>query len=140
LRAAWNRRRVLFTCDLNSTKEDAVYRIIITPRPPLESPDPSAARPVPARILADAELQFDGPLDGLTLVGFAVWDKGEHGYRVSFPARRYVGANGQRRSFLLLRTIDPEDRTSAEELRRDIVAAYEAAQQAGAASAQEAAS
>jgi hypothetical protein len=131
---------VLFTCGLNSNKEDAVYRIIITPRPPLESPDPSAERSVPARKLADAELQFDGPLDGLTLVGFAVWDKGEHGYRVSFPARRYVGANGQRRSFLLLRTIDPEDRTSAEGLRNDIVAAYEAAQQAGVASAQEAAS
>jgi hypothetical protein len=133
-------RRLLFTCGLNSNKEDAVYRIIITPQPPLESPDPSTARPVSARKLADAELQFDGPLDGLTLVGFAVWDKGEHGYRVSFPARRYVGANGQRRSFLLLRTIDPEDRTSAEGLRRDIVAAYEADQRAGAASAQEAAS
>jgi len=76
----------------------------------------------------------------LTLIGFAVWDNGEHGYRVSFPTRRYVSANGQRRSFLLLRTIDPEDRASSEGLRRDIVAAYEAAQQAGAASAQEAAS
>ena len=117
-----------------------MYRIIITPRPPLESCAASEERPVPARKLADAELQFDGPLDGLTLVGFAVWDKGEQGYRVSFPARRYVGANGQRRSFLLLRTIDAEDRTSSEGLRREIVAAYEAVQQAGAASAQEAAS
>jgi hypothetical protein len=125
---------------LNQNKEDAVYRIIITPRSLLESQSPSDARPVPAGKLADAELQFQGPLSGLTLVGFAVWDNGEHGYRVSFPARRYVGANGQRRSFLLLRTIDPEDRTSAEGLRRDIVAAYEAFQQAGAASAQEAAS
>ena len=117
-----------------------MYRIIITPRPPLESPDPSAERSVPVRKLADAELQFEGPLSGLTLIGFAVWDKGEHGYRVSFPARRYVGANGQRRSFLLLRTIDPEDRTSAAGLRSDIVAAYEAVQRAGAERAQEAAS
>src|ERR1700732_3025045 len=70
-------RRVLFTCGLNSNKEDPVYRIIITPQPPLESPDPSAPRPVPARKLADAELQFEGPLSGLTLIGFAVWDKGE---------------------------------------------------------------
>src|SRR6202158_1908437 len=139
LRAAWNRRRVLFTCGLNSNKEDAVYRIIITPQPPLESCASSAERSVPARKLADAELQFEGPLSGLTLVGFAVWDNGEHGYRVSFPSRRYVGAQGQPRSFLLLRTIDPEDRTSSEGLRRDIVAAYEADQRAGTASAQEAA-
>ena len=116
-----------------------MYRIIITPRPLFESPAPSAARPRPAFKLADAELQFEGPLTGLTLVGFAVWDNGDHGYRVSFPARRYVDANGRRRSFPLLR-IDAKDRASAEVLQRDIVAAYEAVQQAGTASAQEDAS
>jgi hypothetical protein len=121
-------------------KEHAVYRIIITPRPVFESPAPSAARPLSARKLADAELQFEGPLTGLALVGFAVWDHGEQGYRVSFPSRRYVSANGRRRSFLLLRSIDPEDRTSCEVLHRDIVAAYEAVQQARTASAQVAAS
>ena len=62
---------------------------------------------------------------------FAVWDNGEKGYRVSFPSRRYVGANGRRQSFLLLRTIDPEDRKSSEGLRDEIVAAYKAVQQAG---------
>jgi hypothetical protein len=117
-----------------------VYRIIITPRPLFESPAPSAARPRPAFKLADAELQFEGPLTGLTLVGFAVWDNGDHGYRVSFPARRYIDANGRRRSFWLLRSINKQDRTSSELLQRDIVAAYEAVQQAGTASAHEAAS
>jgi hypothetical protein len=54
--------------------------------------------------LADAELHFsDGPLDGLKLIGFAIWERRTGGGRnVTFPARTY-SVNGERRSFALLR-------------------------------------
>ena len=56
--------------------------------------------------LADAELHFtDGPLDGLKLIGFAIWERrGGAGRNVTFPARQY-SVNGERRSFALLRPI-----------------------------------
>jgi len=51
--------------------------------------------------LADAELHFiDGELDGLKLIGFAIWERrGGNGHNVTFPARQYGvsgdgGANG----------------------------------------------
>ncbi len=52
--------------------------------------------------LADAELHFtDGDLEGLRLVGFAVWEKRNGpGRNVTFPARAY-SVNGERRSFAL---------------------------------------
>lgn len=59
--------------------------------------------------LADAELQFtDGPLEGLKLIGFAVWERRTStGRNVTFPARQY-SVNGERRSFALLRPVlDP---------------------------------
>ena len=41
--------------------------------------------------LADAELHFtDGPLEGLKLIGFSVWErKTGTGRNVTFPARKY---------------------------------------------------
>ena len=41
--------------------------------------------------LADAELHFaDGPLSGLKLIGFAIWERRTGGGRnVTFPARQY---------------------------------------------------
>jgi hypothetical protein len=52
--------------------------------------------------LADAELHFSGgPLDGLKLVGFAVWERKTGGRNVTFPARQY-SVNGERRSFLVV--------------------------------------
>ena len=56
--------------------------------------------------LADAELHFtDGVLDGLKLIGFAVWERRSgSGRNVTFPARQY-SVNGERRSFALLRPI-----------------------------------
>jgi hypothetical protein len=41
--------------------------------------------------LADAELHFnDGVLDGLKLIGFAVWERRSgSGRNVTFPARQY---------------------------------------------------
>ena len=69
--------------------------------------------------LADAELHFtDGPLIGLRLVGFAVWERrGGGGRNVTFPARNY-SVNGERRSYALLRPIVD---TTAQNVVRDLV-------------------
>jgi hypothetical protein len=74
--------------------------------------------------LADAELHFsDGPLDGLKLIGFSVWERrGGTGRNVTFPARSYA-VNGERRSFALLRPI--VDATAQEKLRQLILAAFQ---------------
>jgi len=72
--------------------------------------------------LADAELHFSGgPLDGLKLVGFAVWERKSGGRNVTFPARQYT-VNGERRSFALLRPI--LDATSQDRLRDVVLEAY----------------
>lgn len=73
--------------------------------------------------LADAELHFtDGPLDGLKLIGFAVWERRSGGGRnVTFPARQY-SVNGERRSFALLRPIG--DAASQNRIREVILEAY----------------
>ncbi len=72
--------------------------------------------------LADAELHFSsGPLDGLKLVGFAIWERKNGGRNVTFPARQY-SVNGERRSFALLRPI--ADTTGQDKLRDLILAAY----------------
>ena len=69
--------------------------------------------------LADAELHFsDGPLAGLKLIGFAVWERrGGGGRNVTFPARQY-SVNGERRSFALLRPIVD---AGANEVVRDLI-------------------
>jgi hypothetical protein len=73
--------------------------------------------------LADAELHFsEGPLQGLKLIGFAVWEKKTGGGRnVTFPARSF-SVNGERRSFSLLRPI--VDSTGQNRLRDVILEAY----------------
>ncbi len=72
--------------------------------------------------LADAELHFSGgPLDGLKLVGFAIWERKSGGRNVTMPARQY-SVNGERRSFALLRPI--ADATSQERLRDLILESY----------------
>ena len=74
--------------------------------------------------LADAELHFtDGPLEGLKLIGFGIWErKTGNGRNVTFPARQY-SVNGERRSFALLRPI--VDTTAQNALRDLILAAYQ---------------
>ena len=82
--------------------------------------------------LADAELHFtDGPLAGLKLIGFSVWERRTGGGRnVTFPARQYV-VNGERRSFALLRPLADTGATDA--IRDAILTAYaEAEADAGA--------
>lgn len=65
---------------------------------------------VPAGKLADAEIHFtDGPLAGLRLLGFAIWERRSGGGRnVTFPSRTY-SVNGERRSFSLLRPTSTTD-------------------------------
>ena len=76
----------------------------------------------PAGKLADAELHFSGgPLDGLKLIGFAIWERRNGGRNVTFPARQY-SVNGERRSFTLLRPV--VDTASQDRLRDLILAAY----------------
>ena len=74
--------------------------------------------------LADAELHFsDGPLEGLKLIGFAIWERKTGGGRnVTFPARQYA-VNGERRSFALLRPIT--DSTGQAKLRELILSAFQ---------------
>jgi hypothetical protein len=73
--------------------------------------------------LAEAELHFSqGPLEGLKLIGFAVWErKTGNGRNVTFPARSY-SVNGERRSFSLLRPMS--DTTSQDRVRDLILQAY----------------
>jgi hypothetical protein len=74
--------------------------------------------------LADAELHFtDGPLEGLKLIGFAVWERrGGGGRNVTFPARQY-SVNGERRSFALLRPVS--DSTAQNKIRDLVLEAYQ---------------
>jgi hypothetical protein len=69
--------------------------------------------------LAEAELHFtDGPLEGLKLIGFSIWERrGGNGRNVTFPARSYT-VNGERRSFALLR---PMVDTTAQNRIRDLI-------------------
>ena len=78
--------------------------------------------------LAEAELHFSsGPLEGLRLIGFAIWERrGGSGRNVTFPARQY-SVNGERRSFALLRPIvDTTAQNRMRELILDAYAEYEA--------------
>jgi hypothetical protein len=74
--------------------------------------------------VADVELHFtDGPLAGLKLVGFSIWQRRTgKGYNVTHPARQY-SINGERRSFALLRPI--ADSAATDRLRELILSAYE---------------
>jgi hypothetical protein len=73
--------------------------------------------------LADAELHFgEGPLEGLKLIGFSIWERrGGSGRNVTFPARSYA-VNGERRTFALLRPI--VDSTAQSKLRELILEAF----------------
>ena len=77
--------------------------------------------------LAEAELHFtDGTLEGLKLVGFAVWQARSGGRNVTFPARSYV-VNGDRRAFTLLRPA-AGDSQAQDRLRELILQAYSEAE------------
>ena len=73
----------------------------------------------PVGKLADAELHFtEGPLAGLKLLGFAVWERRSgSGRNVTFPSRQY-SVNGERRSYALLR---PLTDVKAQDHVRDVI-------------------
>ena len=73
--------------------------------------------------LAEVELHFsEGPLQGLKLIGFAIWERRAGSRRnVTFPARQY-SVNGERRSFALLRPV--ADIAAQEHIRDLILEAY----------------
>ncbi len=75
--------------------------------------------------LADAELHFtEGPLAGLKIIGFSIWERrGGNGRNVCFPARS-DSVNGERRSFAILRPI--VDVTAQEPIRSLILEAFSA--------------
>ena len=77
----------------------------------------------PAGKLADAELHFiEGPLAGLKLLGFAVWERRNgSGRNVTFPSRQY-SVNGERRSFALLRALT--DVKAQDHVRDLVLSAY----------------
>src|SRR3989454_12589537 len=77
----------------------------------------------PAGKLADAELHFsEGPLEGLKLIGFGIWERRSgSGRNVTFPARQY-SVNGEKRSFTLLRPI--ADIAAHERIRDLVLDAY----------------
>ena len=78
----------------------------------------------PANKLADAELLFhEGPLAGLKLTGFAVWNRKDGGQNITVPARPYM-AHGEKKSFALLRPV--ADVTALEGVRTLIIGAYQA--------------
>jgi hypothetical protein len=75
--------------------------------------------------LADAELHFtaaDGTLEGLKLIGFAIWERRGGGRNVTFPSRQY-SVNGERRTFALLRPANGEI-AGQDRLREAILDAY----------------
>jgi hypothetical protein len=80
----------------------------------------------PAGKLADAELWFtDGPLAGLKLIGFGIWERRDrYSLNVTFPARQY-SVNGERRSFALLRPADGNINAN-DPIRNAIIDAYRA--------------
>ncbi|OFW10172.1 MAG: hypothetical protein A3H96_18090 [Acidobacteria bacterium RIFCSPLOWO2_02_FULL_67_36] len=73
--------------------------------------------------LADAELHFtSGPLEGLKLIGFGIWERRSgNGRNVTFPARQY-SVNGERRSFALLRPMS--DAAGQDRIRDLVLQAY----------------
>lgn len=87
---------------------------------------PNGNTNAPAGKLADAELHFtEGALEGLKLIGFAVWESrggGSNGrLNVTFPSRQY-SVNGERRSFALLRAVS--DGAAQDRVRQLILQAY----------------
>src|SRR5438128_1773148 len=75
--------------------------------------------------LADAEVIFEagaGPLSGLKLIGFSVWERRNGGRNVTFPARQY-SVNGARRSYALLRSANGE-LSAQDPIRECILDAY----------------
>jgi hypothetical protein len=77
----------------------------------------------PRTKLADVELHFTGgELDGLKLIGFAIWERRDgKGQNVTFPARQFT-VGGDKRTFSLLRYVDNPG--AQDRLREFLLQAY----------------
>jgi hypothetical protein len=63
-----------------------------------------------------------GELDGLKLIGFAIWQRRDgNGRNVTFPARQFT-VHGERRSFALLRPV--MDPNAQDRIRDAVLRAY----------------
>jgi hypothetical protein len=73
--------------------------------------------------LADAELVFEeGPLRGLRLIGFSIWQSRRgHSRNVTVPTRTYF-VRGERRTYALLRPMG--DESTIDPVRRLILDSY----------------
>jgi hypothetical protein len=73
--------------------------------------------------LADAELLFEeGPLCGLRLIGFSIWQSRRgHSRTVTVPTRTYF-VRGERRTYALLRPMS--DEATTDPVRRLILDSY----------------
>ena len=79
----------------------------------------------PAGKVADAELHFtDGPLAGLKLIGFSIWERRRGvGRTVTFPARQY-SVNGADHRLALLRPCATDSDHARLDLTDQILTAY----------------
>ena len=61
----------------------------------------------PERLVCEAEMGFReyGPLNGMKLVGFSLWNSAEGEKYVTFPSRAF-GAGSERRYFDYLRSVE----------------------------------
>jgi hypothetical protein len=60
----------------------------------------------PERLVCDAELMFgDGPLAGMKLVGFCLWNGADGETYATFPSRAFGGST-ERRYFDYLRSVE----------------------------------
>ena len=84
---------------------------------PNEQATPGEARRCGGGLRSEA-----GPLSGMKLIGFAVWERRDGGRNVTFPARQY-SVNGERRSFALLRPANG-DVAAQDAIRQCILDAY----------------
>lgn len=84
---------------------------------------PNENKSTPTGKLADAEVHFtEGDMQGLKLIGFAIWERRKGpGRNVTFPSRAY-SVNGERRNFALLRHVG--DASSQDRLRDLVLQAY----------------
>lgn len=80
---------------------------------------------MPPGKVADAEVHFtEGPLAGLRLVGFSVWERRPGADRaVTFPGRSHP-VHGERRYYALLRPIADGETAAADRFRDLLLAAF----------------
>ncbi len=85
----------------------------------------------PERLLSEAEMAFlEGPLSGMKLVGFSLWQGADGDVYVTFPSRS-AGAGTERRYFDYLRSSSGET-ADVKRVKAWIVEAFKARQAAAA--------